>query len=124
MKHSVLQASMPELPSGKRRRYAELGLPPADVLLLTDDVSTAAYFEEVLAAGAPPKPAANWILGDVLAHCNVRLPNIYFPGFRAQWLRVQLIASTAHTPGVHLDRLEAAKVVTLVPCAVQRESRN
>ena len=62
---------MPELPSGKRRRYAELGLPAADVLLLTDDVSTAAYFEETLVAGAPPKLAANWILGDVLAHCNV-----------------------------------------------------
>lgn len=77
---------MPELPSGKRRRYAELGLPPADVLLLTDDVSTAAYFEATLAAGAPPKPAANWILGDVLAHCNVSVRDPLFSvviwGFR------------------------------------------
>ena len=63
---------MPELPSGKMRRYAELGLPPADVLLLTDDVASARYFEETIAAGAPPKLAANWILGDVAAFCNVR----------------------------------------------------
>lgn len=67
-----MQASMPELPSAKRHRYAEMGLPSADVLILTDDVSTAAYFEASIAAGAPAKPAANWILGDVLAHCNVR----------------------------------------------------
>ena len=67
------QASMPELPSGKRRRYADMGLPRADVLLLTDDVATAAYFEAAVEAGAPPKAAANWILGDIGAHCNVRL---------------------------------------------------
>ena len=63
---------MPELPSGKRRRYADMGLPRADVLLLTDDVATAAYFESAVEAGAPPKTAANWILGDIGAHCNVR----------------------------------------------------
>ena len=63
---------MPELPSGKRRRYADMGLPRADVLLLTDDVATAAYFEDAVEAGAPPKAAANWILGDIGAHCNVR----------------------------------------------------
>jgi len=67
-----MQASMPELPSGKRRRYADMGLPRADVLLLTDDVASAAYFEAVVDAGAPPKAAANWILGDIGAHCNVR----------------------------------------------------
>ena len=66
------QASMPELPSSKRRRYAELGLPRADVLLLTDDVASAAYFEAAVAAGAPPKAASNWILGDIAAFCNVR----------------------------------------------------
>ena len=63
---------MPELPSSKRRRYADLGLPRADVLLLTDDVATAAYFEAAVAVGTPPKAAANWILGDIAAFCNVR----------------------------------------------------
>jgi Asp-tRNA(Asn)/Glu-tRNA(Gln) amidotransferase B subunit len=43
------------------------------VLLLTDDVATAAYFEATVAEGAPPKAAANWILGDIAAFCNVRL---------------------------------------------------
>ena len=63
---------MPELPSGKRQRYADMGLPCADLLLLTDDVATAAYFEAAVLAGAPPKTAANWILGDIGAFCNVR----------------------------------------------------
>ena len=68
---SVLQDSMPELPADFRRRYSQLGLPPADVLVLADELPTAQYFEAVLAAGAPAKPAANWIMGDIMAFCKV-----------------------------------------------------
>lgn len=65
------QAAMRELPAQKRSRFAALGLSDYDVLLLTDDVATAAYFDATLAAGAPAKLAANWILSDLSAHCNV-----------------------------------------------------
>lgn len=61
---------MPELPSALRARYAALGLSQYDVLVLADDAACAAYFDGVLAAGAPPKPAANWVMGDVMAHCK------------------------------------------------------
>jgi hypothetical protein len=67
------QAAVPELPSQKREKYLALGLPLADVLILADDDATASYFEAVLAAGAAAKPAANWIMGDVMAHCKVGL---------------------------------------------------
>lgn len=40
--------------------------------MLADDVSVAAYFSKALEAGAKAKPAANWIMGDVLAYCNAR----------------------------------------------------
>ena len=66
-----LQATMPELPSAKRERYVALGLPMYDVLILSDDVATAQLFDAVLAAGVSPKTASNWILGDVMAYCNV-----------------------------------------------------
>lgn len=61
---------MPQLPAEFRRQYRELGLPAADVLVLADELPTAQYFDDVLAAGAPAKPAANWIMGDIMAFCK------------------------------------------------------
>lgn len=62
---------MPDLPADYRRRYSGLGLPAADVLVLADELPTAHYFDDVLAAGAAAKPAANWIMGDIMAFCKV-----------------------------------------------------
>jgi Asp-tRNA(Asn)/Glu-tRNA(Gln) amidotransferase B subunit len=64
---------MRELPARKRERFQALGLSRYDTLLLADDVATAEYFDAAIAAGAAPKPAANWILSDLSKHCNVRL---------------------------------------------------
>ena len=61
---------MAELPSQVRQRYLGLGLPLYDVLVLSDEPGAARYFDAVLAAGAPAKPAANWVMGDVMAHCK------------------------------------------------------
>ena len=52
-------------------RYAELGLPPADVIILADDTAVSRYFDGALAAGAPAKQAANWVMRDLMAHCKV-----------------------------------------------------
>ncbi|KAI0561946.1 Aspartyl/glutamyl-tRNA(Asn/Gln) amidotransferase subunit B [Gracilaria domingensis] len=58
--------SMPELPAEKRERYQQdFGLSGYDAFLLSDDVSTARYFEESINSGADPKQAANWIMGDI-----------------------------------------------------------
>lgn len=62
--------TMAELPSAKRERYLSLGLPLADVLILADDITTAALYDAVLAAGTNPKTAANWIMGDIMAYCK------------------------------------------------------
>lgn len=62
---------MRELPRQIRRRFRDLKLPPADVLVLADDLPTAQYFDAVLKGGAPPKAAANWVMGDVMAHSKV-----------------------------------------------------
>jgi aspartyl-tRNA(Asn)/glutamyl-tRNA(Gln) amidotransferase subunit B len=62
---------MPEAPATVRARFAALGLPGADVLILADEAPVARYFDAVLAAGAAPKPAANWIVGDIMAFCKV-----------------------------------------------------
>lgn len=65
------KAELPELPAQKRQRYeSELGLSAYDARVLTDDRTIAEYFEAVVAAGASPKPAANWIMGDISAYLN------------------------------------------------------
>ncbi|HLO51666.1 MAG TPA: Asp-tRNA(Asn)/Glu-tRNA(Gln) amidotransferase subunit GatB [Kamptonema sp.] len=63
------QAELPELPAKKRTRYeTEINLSPYDARVLTDDKSVAEYFEAAIAAGANPKQAANWVMGDITAY--------------------------------------------------------
>lgn len=62
-----LREDLPQLPSEKRARYAaDWSLPAYDCQMLTRDRALADYFEAVVAHGAPPKQAANWILSHVL----------------------------------------------------------
>jgi len=58
-----LREGLPELPRARRHRFQEaFGLSPYDAGVLTAEQSMADYFEAVLAQGAPPKQAANWIM--------------------------------------------------------------
>ncbi|MGE0553482.1 MAG: Asp-tRNA(Asn)/Glu-tRNA(Gln) amidotransferase subunit GatB [Gemmatimonadales bacterium] len=66
------RARLPELPAAKRARFAtEYRLPPYDAGVLTQERPVADYFERVVAAGAEPKAASNWVMGDVLAGYKV-----------------------------------------------------
>jgi aspartyl-tRNA(Asn)/glutamyl-tRNA(Gln) amidotransferase subunit B len=63
------KSQLPELPAQKRSRYeSQLGLSAYDARVLTDDKSVADYFERAIAAGAPAKQAANWVMGDITAY--------------------------------------------------------
>lgn len=62
---------MGEVPEEIRQRFRDLKLPPADVLVLADDLPTAQFFDSVIQAGAPAKAAANWVMGDIMAYCKV-----------------------------------------------------
>ena len=66
---STWKSELPELPAEKRHRYeTTLGLSAYDARVLTDDRTVAEYFETTVAAGAPAKQAANWIMGDITAY--------------------------------------------------------
>ncbi|GGI99822.1 aspartyl/glutamyl-tRNA(Asn/Gln) amidotransferase subunit B [Alicyclobacillus cellulosilyticus] len=66
-----VRATVPELPLAKRDRYMrELNLPAYDAGVLTSDPGVAAYFEQVVAAGADPKAASNWVMSDLLGYLN------------------------------------------------------
>jgi aspartyl-tRNA(Asn)/glutamyl-tRNA(Gln) amidotransferase subunit B len=65
-----VRASQPELPEDRFARYVTEGLSPQDAGVLVADRETADYFDDVvtgLAAGAPSKKAANWVINEVLA---------------------------------------------------------
>ncbi len=66
-----IRASLPELPSALRNRLVdEYGLPEYDAEVVTADRDTAVYFEQAVAAGADPKAASNWLMGDVMGYLN------------------------------------------------------
>jgi aspartyl-tRNA(Asn)/glutamyl-tRNA(Gln) amidotransferase subunit B len=63
----TVRRSMPELPGAKTERFLhEYGITPYDAGVLTATRPLADYFESVVRAGAPAKPAANWISGELL----------------------------------------------------------
>lgn len=68
-----LRALQPELPGEKRERYGrEYGLSAYDAGMLAAQWALSEFFEETVALGAPPKQAANWILGQVLRQLSQR----------------------------------------------------
>ena len=74
---------LPELPRDRRDRFRrEYGLPDADVEVLTSSVQLAEYFEGVARHHGDAKPAANWVMGEVLAVLNASA--IPFARFRVR----------------------------------------
>ena len=62
---------LPELPGAKRERFvAQYGLVAQDAAVLTHSRAVADYFEGVVHAGAEPKAAANWVMGEALANAK------------------------------------------------------
>jgi aspartyl-tRNA(Asn)/glutamyl-tRNA(Gln) amidotransferase subunit B len=67
----AVRRALPELPDGRRARYASAyGLAAADIEALVDQPLVADYFEAVAAAHGDAKAAANWVRGEVLARLN------------------------------------------------------
>jgi len=65
--------SLPELADARCERFQQqLGLEARDARVLTESRELADFTEAVVAAGADPRQAANWILRDVLRALNDR----------------------------------------------------
>ncbi len=65
-----IQASLPELPDEKKARLIKAGLSPYDASVLVAEKENADYFEEMVAAGAEPKAAANWLNNEYFGRLN------------------------------------------------------
>jgi aspartyl-tRNA(Asn)/glutamyl-tRNA(Gln) amidotransferase subunit B len=65
------RGALPELPEAKRARLeSAYALPPYDARVITSETRLAHYFESVVRAGADPKIAANWVMGEVMTSYN------------------------------------------------------
>ncbi len=64
-------AEMPELPRARQQRFMNnYALAAVDARLLAEEAETAAFYEAAVAAGAAPRLAANYLLGEVFAWMN------------------------------------------------------
>jgi aspartyl-tRNA(Asn)/glutamyl-tRNA(Gln) amidotransferase subunit B len=90
-----LKAQRPELPAQRRLRFMTAHqLSAYDAQVLTQDRALGELFEGAIAAGAPAKPAANWIMGDLLAYLHARALEPQALKLQPVWLAhlLQLIA--------------------------------
>jgi aspartyl-tRNA(Asn)/glutamyl-tRNA(Gln) amidotransferase subunit B len=66
-----LQRALPELPDEKKGRFVQqYALSAYDAGVLVAERETAEYFEAMLAAGADPKAAANWLINEYFGRLN------------------------------------------------------
>jgi len=69
----AVRAALPELPDAKRARFErDYALSVHDAGVLTASRALADYYEAAVAAGAPARAAANWILRDVTRELKER----------------------------------------------------
>ena len=65
------RSELPTLPDARRARLEkEYGLSDYDAGIITSSRAMAEYFDAVVATGADPKLAANWIMGDLAKNLN------------------------------------------------------
>jgi aspartyl-tRNA(Asn)/glutamyl-tRNA(Gln) amidotransferase subunit B len=66
-----VRRSLPELPDAKRERFVrDYGLSAYEAEVLTASRELADFYEGSTRAGAAPKAAANWVMGEVLGALN------------------------------------------------------
>ena len=66
-----IQATLPEMPADRRKRYVDTyELPEYDAQILTQTLEMSDFFDATVKAGADPKQASNWLMGEVNAYMN------------------------------------------------------
>ena len=72
-----VRAQMPELPAAMAERLQrDDGLTADDAALMTHSLSFSRFYEAVRDAGAPPKLAANWLMGELSKRLNASTAGI------------------------------------------------
>lgn len=73
-----VRAEIPELPDERKKRYVEeMGLPAYDAEVLTVSKEMADFFESAVKAGADPKQASNWLMGELSAYMKAESKELH-----------------------------------------------
>ncbi|GAM15258.1 aspartyl-tRNA(Asn) amidotransferase subunit B /glutamyl-tRNA(Gln) amidotransferase subunit B [Mesobacillus selenatarsenatis SF-1] len=73
-----VRAEIPELPDERKKRYVEeMGLPAYDAEVLTVSKEMADFFESAVKAGADPKQASNWLMGEFSAYLKAESKELH-----------------------------------------------
>jgi aspartyl-tRNA(Asn)/glutamyl-tRNA(Gln) amidotransferase subunit B len=82
----AIRNELPELRDTMRDRFEkDYGIPPYDAEIVTTTPALARYYENVIAAGADPKMASNWVMGEVLRvlnDCQIEIDDFTIPAAR------------------------------------------
>ncbi|CAN7584960.1 Asp-tRNA(Asn)/Glu-tRNA(Gln) amidotransferase subunit GatB [Variovorax paradoxus] len=90
-----VRATMPELPRAMAERYVrDHGMSEYDAAQLTQSPALARYFDDAVKAGATPKLASNWIIGEMARRLNAQEIGIEAAPVTAQQL-AQLVGRIA-----------------------------
>jgi aspartyl-tRNA(Asn)/glutamyl-tRNA(Gln) amidotransferase subunit B len=124
------RAAIPELPDPKRERLETAhSLSAYEARVITGEAALAQYFESVVAAGADPKAAANWVMGEVMttynesggfpvpAHRLAALIDLVRNGTVSLQAAKRVYSELTQSPG--LDPQEAARRLGLVQVSDQ-----
>jgi aspartyl-tRNA(Asn)/glutamyl-tRNA(Gln) amidotransferase subunit B len=65
-----IEASMPELPDARRRRFEQMKVPAETAALLVSSRDKAEFFEKALTSPDAAPGIANFVVGDLTAHLN------------------------------------------------------
>lgn len=63
-----IRSTLPELPGARRARFTAAGADRAAAELLADSDALSSLFDDAVEGGAPGRPVAIWLTGDVVAH--------------------------------------------------------
>ena len=73
-----VRKEIPELPDARKARYvSEMDLPEYDAHVLTLTKEMSDFFDATVKAGAEPKLASNWLMGDVSAYLNAESKELH-----------------------------------------------
>lgn len=117
---ALWRQQLPELPAARAARYVEdYGFAPAMADELTQERGVADYFEAVVAAGAPPRLAANWTREEALRRSSVaELATVTPPSLLAELITLVDGGEVARVVAKeHLDALFAAGQSARAYCA-------
>lgn len=89
-----VRQTMPEMPEARRKRYVEnYQLPEYDAMVLTLQKEMSDFYDATIEAGADPKQASNWLMGEVSAYLNAQQVDLKSTGLTPENLAamIQLI---------------------------------